>query len=261
MAMLTAAFDCSKDKDRKYFVMAGLVSSADEWVSFDVEWRKRLASDGLAYFHMHRFAHATVCPQKPFDKTWIGQETRRKDLLSDLLDIIKSHAWRKVACILPVNVLDTITPDARRYFFPSLIATAGSLLWTEIETWRIREKFRYRAQMIFEQGDEHRGTLVDLLTNSTGSAPILQPKKDDLSKGILGFTPLQAADILAYEIQKISQLEGRPMPECFRIPYEALDRIPGDIRLFTDTGAQIQLQTLMVNEYFKAHPLGSGGVH
>jgi hypothetical protein len=99
VAMLTAAFDCSKDKDRKYFIMAGFVSSADEWVSFDVEWRNRLTDDGLAYFHMQRLAHADTHPQKPFDKTWIGQKKRRQTLLSDLLDIIKSHAWRKFACI------------------------------------------------------------------------------------------------------------------------------------------------------------------
>jgi hypothetical protein len=261
MAMLTAAFDCSKDRDRKYFIMAGFVSSADEWVSFDAQWRARLAADGLAYFHMQPFSHANTHPKKPFDKTWIGQEQRRQDLMKDLLDIVKSHAWRKVACILPVNVLDTVTLDARRYFFPSLIATAGSLLWTEIEAWRCREKFRNQAEMIFERGDEHQGTLIDMLTQGTGNAPILRYKKDNPAKGIVGFTPLQAADILAFEIQKIAQLEGGPLPTRFRVPYEQIDKIPGEIRIFTEMGAKIQATTIMINEYFKTHPLGSEGVH
>ena len=98
------------------------------------------------------------------------------------------------------------------------------------------------------------------MTKATGKAPILQPKKDDPERGILGFTPFQAADILAYEIQKIIQLEGRRMPTRFRIPYEELDKMSGDIRLFSETAAQIQQSALMIMEYFKAHHLGSESV-
>jgi hypothetical protein len=75
MTMLTAAFDCSSDKSEQFFVMAGFVSSAEEWANFDKEWRARLKMDNLAYFHMHPFAHATTHPQRPFDKTWIGKES------------------------------------------------------------------------------------------------------------------------------------------------------------------------------------------
>src|ERR1035441_10749921 len=89
MAMLTAAFDCSQDKSQQFFVMAGFVSSAEEWSNFDREWRKRLKDDNLEYFHMQRFAHATTHPTKPFDKSWIGKEKRRQRLLSDLLGIIQ----------------------------------------------------------------------------------------------------------------------------------------------------------------------------
>ena len=248
MAMLTAAIDCSQDKDRKYFVMAALVSSAEEWASFDRAWRERLAADGLKYFHMNPFAHATTHPQPPFDKTWIGQEGRRKSLLSDLLDIIQSHVFRRDACILPMNILDMMTPDARNLYIPSRIAFAAQMIGAELDVWRRREKFRNGVRLVFEQGDPGAGTVIDVITRATGVAPLFEPKKDNPDRGVVGFTPLQAADILAYEIQKITQLEGHVITENFRFrfPYQQLEKIPGDVRLMTQQGADIYSSGLAI---------------
>lgn len=258
MAMLTAAIDCSKDKDRKYFVMAGLVSSAEEWSAFDSEWRARLATDSLAYFHMNPFAHASTHPQKPFDKSWIGQQARREALLSDLLDIIHSHAWRKFVCMLPINVLDAFSLDSRRHYIPSLIAFAGQLLWTEIEKWRREEKWANQVKMVFEQGDEDVGTLINVMKAATGVIPSFGHKKDNPEKGIVAFTPLQASDILAYEVQKLVGMEGRPHGEPFRFPYHQLEKIPGGINLLSDRGAKIHESAFSVMEYFYKNPLNGG---
>ena len=256
MAMLTAAIDCSKDKDRKYFVMAAFVSSAEEWSEFDSEWRARLAVDSLPYFHMNPFAHASTHPQKPFDKTWIGQDKRRKALLSDLLDIIHSHAWRKFMCMLPMNVMDAFSLDARRHYVPSLIAFAGQLLWTEIERWRREEKWANQVEMVFEQGDEDVGTLINVIRAATGVIPSFRHKKDNPEKGIVAFTPLQAADILAYEVQKLVAKDGRPPGESFRFPYQQLEKIPGGMNLMSDRGAQIHASAFSVMQYFRENPLG-----
>jgi len=257
MAMLTAAIDCSKDKDRKYFVMAAFVSSAEEWSAFDSEWRARLAVDSLPYFHMNPFAHATTHPQPPFDKSWIGQEKRRKVLLSDLLDIIHSRAWRKFICMLPINVLDTFSLDSRRYYIPSLIALAGQLLWTEIEKWRREEKWVNQVEMVFEQGDEDVGTLINVMRAATGVIPSFRHKKDNPEKGIVAFTPLQASDILAYEVQKLAGMEGRPRDTPFRFPYYQLEKIPGGLNLMSERSARIHESALAVMEYFRNNPLGS----
>jgi len=161
MVMLRTAFDCSKDRFDKYFIMAGFVSSADEWTEFDPKWRARLALDGLPYFHMNPFAHCGTHPQKPFDRTWIGKESRRRALISDLLDLISQHAWRKFGCILPADSLMLFSDIARENFVPTLIATAGRLIWSDVEVWRRREKFQQPARMVFEDGDEQKGSLID----------------------------------------------------------------------------------------------------
>jgi len=256
--MLTAAVDCSKDKANTYFVMAAFVSSAEEWTTFDAYWRARLAKDSLPYFHMNPFAHATTHPQKPFDKTWIGQENRRKALLADLLDIIHSHAWRRFICMLSMNVLDSFSLDSRRTYIPSLIAFAGQLLWTEIERWRREEKWANQVEMVFEQGDDDVGTLMDAFRRGTGVIPSFRHKKDNPEKGIVGFTPLQAADILAYESQKLVEMEGRPKGTPFRFPYEQLDKIPGSMNLMADRGAKVYQDLFSILQQFDKNPLGGG---
>lgn len=141
MVMLTAGFDCSQDKERKYFIMAGFVSSAEVWAEFDKHWRERLREDNLPYFHMWAFSAATTHPRKPFDKSWLGAEKRRQKLLSDLLDLIALHSWRKFGCILPTNSLGLFSTEIREESIPALIALAGRLIWGEIETWQRRERF------------------------------------------------------------------------------------------------------------------------
>jgi hypothetical protein len=63
-------------------------------------------------------------------------------------------------------------------------------------------------------------------------APTLLPKKDTLKHNgatVNGYTPLQAADILAYELHKPYRgiLEGKLRIEKFRWGFEQLSQIPG----------------------------------
>lgn len=185
--------------------MAGFASSAERWTEFDGEWRKRLADDDLAYFHMHSFTQCIHRVAGPFDETWIGKESRRQALLADLLSIIQPHAWQKFACILPVNCLRMFSEESRKDFLPTLIATAGRLVWADVEVWRKRERYRNPSKMVFEDGDDEQETLTRTMKDLTGRKPSYEPKKDDPEKGISAFTPLQAADILAYESQKLTQ--------------------------------------------------------
>jgi hypothetical protein len=261
MVMLTAALDCSEDKNRKFFVMAALVSSAEEWAGFDLAWRARLKEDGLPYFHMNPFAHATTHPQKPFDKSWIGQEARRRKLLKDLLEIIQAHTWHKFGCILPAQSFKMFSDIAREGFMPSMIATAAKLVWPEIEMWRRRERFRQQARMVFEQGDADKGTLIKAIEGMTGRVPSFEYKQDYPEKGIVGFTPLQASDILAFEMQKQAGDLDRPNDEVqFRFPYFELEKIPGDIMVLKAEGAKLMDAAARVADYFDKNPLGGGTV-
>jgi hypothetical protein len=109
--------------------------------------------------------------------------------------------------------------------------------------------------MVFEDGDEDKGSLIEAVKQITGRAPSFEFKKDDAQKGIVAFTSLQASDILAYEIQKLSKKEARPVDEPFRFPYGQLEKIPGDIRVLRADGAKVVDEFTRVVQFFDDNPL------
>jgi hypothetical protein len=146
-----------------------------------------------------------------------------------------------------------------RNYFPTKIAAAARLVWPDIEDWRRREKFREPARLVFEDGDADKGTLIEAVKEMTGRTPAFESKKDIPEKEIVGFTPLQAADILAYEAQKQTQDLGKFIDQVrFRFPYNQLERIPGDVRVLKEAGTEIMVTGMKVTRYFSEHPLGGG---
>jgi hypothetical protein len=255
MVMLTAAFDVSQDHPHKRFlVMAGFVSSAESWAEFEQEWRSRLAQDGLSWFHMYSFAHSI----NQFDG-WRHQEARRRKLLSDILDITSGHAYQKFGCVIEADAFSMLNPETRDKFAETAIAAAGKFCVGFVLGWKHRERYVQKfPEFVFEDGDLGKGTLMKAVKELTGRDPIFRAKKDDPSKGIEAFTPLQASDILAYEIKKITDTLGQTLPDDFRFrfPYEQLSRIPGEPRILNFESVPIGDMLFKVDQYFEEHPPG-----
>lgn len=254
MVTLVAGFDVSKDEQRKYLVMAGFVSSAERWGEFDVEWRQRLGRDGLSFFHMVDFAHS----REQFDG-WRDDELRRRALLSDLLGIAAAHAYRKFGIVIAAEAFQAISEEARKRFSPSPIAMAGRVVVAMVEEWRLREKYRRPADLTFEDGDVDKGTLIQAIMKVTSVAPEFRSKKDQPAKGIEAFTPLQAADVLAYEIMQIAKTFGKSVPPDtqFRFPYQELNKIHGLVKVLTPGTVEATESYMDVVRHFDDHPLGS----
>ena len=54
--MLTVGFDASgKEADQEHLVVAGFVSSANDWINFEKAWRERLKEGGKEYFHRSEY--------------------------------------------------------------------------------------------------------------------------------------------------------------------------------------------------------------
>ena len=113
MVVLAAAFDASVDKTKNWLSVGGVISSAGDWVDFDRAWRKRLADDGLTYFHMVDFAHSV----EEFSEGWKDNERRRQRLLSDLLSIIQSHVYHKIGFMLQIDSYNDQVSIANKDFF------------------------------------------------------------------------------------------------------------------------------------------------
>lgn len=254
MVMLQTAFDVSQDQPyRRFLVMAGFVSSAERWNDFDALWRDRLRLDNLQYFQMRAFAQCDT----PFHQGWKHNEPRRRKLISELLGIITAHAYQKFAVVVQAEAVNAVSEQVLRHLGRTSLAAAGFHMVGLVDNWRERERYQYAPEYLFEDGDSDKGTLMKLMHEITGKDPIFRAKKDKPEKGILAFTPLQAADLLAYEVKRVADDYGRPLPDNFRFrfPYQELDHMPGEPKVFNGESAEIANILGRIDEYFSDHPL------
>lgn len=228
-----AVFDGSGKEGQGCTIVAGFVASLDDWMAFDREWTPRLKKDGLEYFHMVDFA---AC-QDQFKK-WRGNEQRRIDLLSDLIGIIQSHAYRKFASSVSTPNLSKLSPENRSEFRMNAYVLAARASVADVSLWKRRENMQHVCTAYaFEEGDDGQGKLSERMRADGYQSPFFLPKKPYVGADgavVEAFTPLQAADILAYEVGKaIRDFEQRGPLDRLRKPLEMLEQIPGEIGEFT----------------------------
>ncbi len=196
--MFSVGFDASGSENQPVMCVAGFVSDGESWVHFDPEWRERLAKDGLEYFQMHQFAHSTG----QF-KDWREDEGRRRKLLADLMAIIQTHTHRKFGVAIIADFMSGLEAENKKAFLmEKLFPIAARSAATRVYKWAQMERFSYRPQLVFEDGDFGKGDLMEGLKQDGWGSPDFRLKKDKHSEdGMveLAFTPLQAADMLAYE--------------------------------------------------------------
>lgn len=232
MGMFTACFDASGSEDdprTPFLTVAGFISTTDDWVDFSALWDERLGKDKIAYFRMSEFAHS----EGEF-KGWKNQEDRRRSLLTDLFNLIKSHAFRKFGCTVRISALKEMNKDLRAQFYLTAYVLAGRHCAGDVLQWMIGEGQGLHTTplaLIFEEGDAGQSELRRRLEED-GFPVNFRPKKDTTREtGMVepGFVPLQAADILAYEMS----LSTRRV-NFDRWPTQELLSMPGRIGIYDE---------------------------
>lgn len=175
-------------------------------------------------------------------------------MLEDLVAIITEHAYQKFGVVVQSQAAESLSKTQERRV--TMIAAAGSIIVGHVESWRVREKYGLKPEYIFEDGDTDKGTLETAVRQAAGTWPIFRQKKDDLQKGIVAFTPLQAADLFAYLIKKVVDAEGPlPLDHRFHTPYEELDKKLEQPFVFNMESADDISLLLKADRYFQENPL------
>lgn len=237
--MLSAAFDASGSKhDQPVLIVAGFVSTVDAWVDFDREWKSRLDKDGLDYFHANEFAQSSGS----FADGWKNNEKRRRALLADLMGIIQSHAHQKVASIVVNSALNAkMDKGVRDSFYLEAYPLAGRTVAKKVADYARSFHAKHFPEFIFEDGDLDHGMLMTRFKKDGYPEPIFRPKRDtvdrknpDLIKR--GYRPLQAADLLAYELFLAykQDAKGGVYFDNFRWAYKEFDKMPGTPGIYTE---------------------------
>jgi len=216
MPVLMGFFDetgDTKDPAQKFVGMAGFVAPSEKWVHFECKWKSILKDFKLPYFHMKEFN-----PSEGVFRGWKGDESKRKALFGSLIETIEEIKPLPVGCVFSSEDFRTLPDRDRRmikdpYFF-SFISCVGmpSMLIqnapSDVELTTVfgehgcfastAKKFYGQMQKLYEVGDR-----------------LHPPEFRDMRESI----PLQAADIIAYELYKEADRQRyRPtMPSRFGI--------------------------------------------
>jgi hypothetical protein len=177
-------------------VVACFFNSAKNWDEFDRRWRALLERFQVPYLHMREFAHSVG----PFTK-WKGEEHLRREFLQEALNIIETTGCISFATLVDSDAfVDFERRHGQTRSINGAYVFAARVCLSKISGWCQHGRLRKPVEYIFEDGDANQNVLRAIMRQDGEPEPIFRPKISvDPQRSIV---PLQAADLLAYELLK-----------------------------------------------------------
>jgi hypothetical protein len=240
-------FDTSgRPEDHPGVVVAGCVSSSDQWDRLEPDWNRILLEEGVKEIDGYRALHMKdLGSSKRAFEGWTPEQKAR--LLSRLGLLLQVRAQFLVGRGVPISVHDAsqaVLIPGRTGWAPHPLTWCASACVEEVGGWCERANLRDSATLIFvfEQGDPNKGEIERLMTDLMDT-----PWKRKAyhyggwefgTKRVVG---LQAADWIAYETFLWGKREVLPQygeearskyPR--RVSIEVLGEIPNSIAYVAD---------------------------
>lgn len=198
--------DSGHPDDQDLLVVAGFVSSNEQWRLFERDWRYVLDPLKIDPFHMTEFERST---------RWSRSE--KDNILFRLVRTIAVRAQFYIAHVVRMSAYREINNE---FAFEQQVGTpyalAGRTVARSLNEWKAREPtLRDKLLVVFEDGTKHKGDLIDVMQRDALPSPVFRKKQE--------LIPLQAADLLAWEVfNLVSGVD--PM----RSSLDKLTDLPGD---------------------------------
>lgn len=198
--MLTAYFDetgHSKDEKQRFNGMAGLIAPTSNWELFERKWKATLARKefNIPFFHMKDFARF-----KGYFEGWT--EVQRQRLYGKLLRLIEAAYPFPIGAILPMKDykkhaqrLDGIFGDPYYIGFGNVVSYVTSF----VGSMKGREN---KAALVFSDQVEFRHKALKFYEVVSKLEQIKRTTAPPDFRDMRDLVPLQAADIVAYELYK-----------------------------------------------------------
>ena len=181
MADYAAYFDDSgHPEDQNALLVAGFLSTKEQWLLFEREWRDMLNRYGIAALHMTDFER---------DKKWT--RSKKDTILLQLTSLIKARVQYCVVHGMSMNDYREVNNvHALEQFVGKPYALIARSVVAGINKWKQARPNRDKVLTIFEDGTLHRGDFMDAMARDGLPCPIFAKK---------GMASLEAADWLAWE--------------------------------------------------------------
>jgi hypothetical protein len=195
--MITAYFDDSgTSPNNSVAAVAGYIGSVAQWERFNVEWNKLLSQYELTEIH-----RTDLESRHEYFPGWTTKD--RDEVVNKLQKIIKARTYVGVGnAVIKADFVEVFPPVLQRFFggpygYCALLCIARARYWYD------EKNIQDSIDWVFEAGAEGAGQFHTLM-----SALYADPEKRREFK-VKGWSfrdkttvPLQAADVLAYELFK-----------------------------------------------------------
>jgi hypothetical protein len=215
IAMMRAYFDDSgthTDGRSQMVTCGGVIIEDEQHDQFTEEWNGILARTETPtrkappFFHFTKLKAHRVPPYCDMTK---GE---RDILLYQLLLAIRVRVRFCFCGVMPVSVYEeTLTPAEKERYGPAF-AWAVQLTWRLIRSWEERNKYYDPIPFVVEASNKDADAQLIDVFNQTKSDPILEERYRLHSLVVgskTGFTPLQAADIVANSFFEVNSRVDR----------------------------------------------------
>ena len=195
-AMLSAYFDdsgCYEGARRTHaVVVCGFVSTVDQWLRFDSDWRHVLAMPQFDLEHLHM--KELRSGKGRFTKFQDNLELQ-KDLFTRLHRLLRVRALETFGGAVLLDDYDAVNQDylVAEELGPPLVM-AAQLAIVKVLMWCAEHRPNERVKIFMDQGIKHWGIIDDRMYEEYGSRLIPASVKET--------PPLQAADHVAWELHR-----------------------------------------------------------
>jgi len=181
--------------------MAGYIANENKWLRFEREWRKAMREFGVTHLHMREFTQS----RGEFTK-WPEAQHRR--LMQRVTWVIKSCVMYRVGAAIPCadyqQTVGLVEPENSRISpFWCAFQCCISAILAYCEKFGIADDIA----LVLDENSESRQHALGFYTSFKESQG-LKNRSQLVSMSFADdkkFTPLQAADLLAYELNKYHQ--------------------------------------------------------
>jgi len=177
--------------------MAGYMSTTQLWAGFEGEWAKALKAYGLDRFHMTDFAVGAG----PY-RTWGRQKSEYR--FKKLVEIVNAHILASIGIVVPMKLYETVFSAKAKRVCGGPYGLAASLIMIDAPKVLKKGSTDIQIAYVFEAGARGAGQVLKRFQENLKDPDnrkhfkLLSLRFEDKRR----FLPLQAADILAYELYK-----------------------------------------------------------
>jgi hypothetical protein len=195
--------DSGTDGNSPVAVAACYVASKDQWDQFVKNWDEASKTEGFDVFHMAEFVAKRQAGHKPFCD-WDNPKKER--VYARLANIINTRVRKPFALAVPKIAFDRyVFPEFKEQYAGDHYTWAAKATIGLLENWRLTRGITSPMQYVFDRGSRGQQQLQKIWDESLGRDGA-ERRYGIVPNGVMFqdkaiFKPLQAADILAWQMQ------------------------------------------------------------